>query len=534
MILDPVESRSVRGGVRAGTAAGRQIGPLLCAPILLFPVLFLGGCLTPPAILKASTLPLAQALALYPSETVVAQIPKPDGSSLTGFHVLAGPDAPLVLNLSDSSGSPAGAGSDFGVLAGQLRELGFASLFIDYEGVGLSAGERSITNLPADAWAAWNAALALVGGDPSRVIVRGISIGTVAAAELLEAGARPRAMLWIAPVRPATVVPRFARKFHGFWAWLAASLLYGPAGRPEPHEAIAASKVPVHVLGSKTDALLSPEENEELARAAQANGGTWSEAGADHVMMSIRARRLSPEELAILRPLAAPPTGRDPALLLDLLPPGFAPQFAEGSAARDRLEHLTATQSGAAPVDVLAAALANDDWVDSWRMLWLHRIRPFAVETFEDRVAAFSLRAPWGKLAPELVEYMSSPHDQAWRYDQVGPTLDPRAVAELARLRPASYRVRYQLACGLKYEVSFDLNMCWVGSLLASHDLDAATVAVARYLLKSSRIPDRLVAEPAGPLQLEALWEGRWESLAALLATTTEEEALPLTGQNWK
>src|SRR5688572_14866681 len=129
---------------------------------------------------------------LYPPGTEIRPVSKPDGQWLAGLHVPAGPGAPLVLHLSDSSGSPAGACTDFGVLALQLRELGFASLFVDYTGVGLSAGERSVKNLGPDAEAAWSAALKLVEGDPGRVIVRAISIGTIAAAKLLEAGARPR------------------------------------------------------------------------------------------------------------------------------------------------------------------------------------------------------------------------------------------------------------------------------------------------------------------------------------------------------
>jgi hypothetical protein len=484
--------------------------------LVLCSTLLASACLTPPAILKASALPLATVLALYPPGTEVRPVPKPDGQALTGLHVPAGPGAPLVLHLIDSSGSAAGAGSDFGVLALQLRELGFASLFVDYTGVGLSTGERSVRNLGPDAEAAWSSALELVEGDPGRVIVRAISIGTIAAAELLEAGARPRAMLWIAPVRPATVVPRFAREFHGFWAWLAATIFYGPVARVEPTEVIAAAGVPVHGIGSSRDRLLSPAEHEELERVGRASGGSWHDLECDHVYLGLRARRMSPEELAILRPLAPPRAPSPPrkgglAPILDGLAPDLAQRFADGSAARERLAHLEATQPGALPIDLLAAALANDDWVDSWRMLWLHRIRPFPGVELEDRIDALSLRTERGTLKAELVESFSSPHDQAWRYDRKNTTLAPRVVGELAAKHDALYQVRYWLACGLNYEVSFQVGATWELLRIEAQDPDAATVDLARYLLKSLRIPDRLRAGPDGSTRLEALWENRWE-----------------------
>src|SRR5688572_32426384 len=46
---------------------------------------------------------------LFRSGTEIRPVSKPDGQWLAGLHVPAGPGAPLVLHLSDSSGSPAGA-----------------------------------------------------------------------------------------------------------------------------------------------------------------------------------------------------------------------------------------------------------------------------------------------------------------------------------------------------------------------------------------------------------------------------------------
>jgi len=341
--------------------------------------------------------------------------------------------------------------------------------------------------------------------------VRAISIGTVAAAQLLEGGARPRAMVWIAPVRPRTVVPRFASQFVGFWAWLAASLFYGPVAWVEPVEAIAGAGVPVHVVGSSGDKLLDAQERAQLEAAARASGGTWHDLGANHVFLALRARRLSLEELSVLRPLAPPRGDEAIAPLLGALPSDLAESLAADAAARERFAHLAATQPGATPLDLAAAALANDDWSASWRMLWLHRIRPFSGETIAERTAAFSLRGPQTPLAAEVVEYFSAPHDQAWRYDRRSASLAPRAVGALSARRDALYQVRYRLDCGLNYQVSFDLGTTWVALLMERRDLDAATIELARYLLKSLRIPDRLRELPDGSTALEAFWQGAWE-----------------------
>lgn len=501
----PTATQDVLDGEgRAGRLEGSVASGLLVLGFLA------GSCLAPPALLKATPIPWDQAMALYPPGTELGIVRDHDGRGLATFHVPARPDSPLVLHLLDSSGSIAGAGSDFGVLAWQLRELGFASLFVDYTGVGLSAGERSVDNLGGDAELAWKRALTLVNGDESRLLVRGISIGTVAAAQLLERGARPRAMLWIAPVRPATVVPRFAREFHGFFAWLAASVLFRPVARLEPAEVITASCVPVHVLGSSRDALLSRDEREELERAALGSGGSWHDTFADHVFLGVRARRLAPEELALLRPLAPPGAAADTAAVLGALSASIRERLTGDPVAGERLGHLAVTQPGAAPLDLAAAALSNEDWVDSWRLLWLHRIRPFPELGFEQRIADLSLAGFAGKPSAELVEYLSSSHDQAWRYDHTVHLPEPREVGALA-LRDQPCRIAYDLRCGLKYRVAFDLASTWTGLFMDTRDPDRATLELARYLLKSLRIPARLDEAPDGSPRLEAYWQEKWE-----------------------
>jgi hypothetical protein len=229
------------------------------------------------------------------------------------------------------------------VVARQLRDLGLASLFFDYTGVGLSPGERSVANLLPDARLAWDEALRRTGGDPQRVVIRAISIGTIAAAELLDAGARPRAVFWISPVFPYTVVPRFAREFDGWFAWLAASLLYGPVTRVDPCDVIARCGVPCHLFGSVKDGLVSTDECADLIVAAAHVHGMWHERGGDHLFLGILARRICGDELELFEGLAPPCAGRIQRVLGDM-PRNYssASRRPEGAATSRRAREDTA------------------------------------------------------------------------------------------------------------------------------------------------------------------------------------------------
>src|SRR5262245_58824402 len=121
--------------------------------LFLLPAWITGSCLAP-AILPARAVPLEKALGLYPEGSEVVELRDESAATLRGIFIPCegsdGDPAPVVLYLLDSSGSVAGMESDFTDAAAELRDIGFASLIVDYTGVGLSEGTRSVSNLFPD------------------------------------------------------------------------------------------------------------------------------------------------------------------------------------------------------------------------------------------------------------------------------------------------------------------------------------------------------------------------------------------------
>jgi len=118
------------------------------------------------------------------------------------------PGEPVVLLFCESRGSITNGPGAY-PLAWDLRALGMGLLCVDYRGVGASDGEGSPENMPADARIAWREAVRRAG-DPSRVVVRGLSLGALAVSLLLEERIEPAAAVVGAPVRAETAVSRFA------------------------------------------------------------------------------------------------------------------------------------------------------------------------------------------------------------------------------------------------------------------------------------------------------------------------------------
>jgi hypothetical protein len=140
-----------------------------------------GVRLTPPALLEVDFVDAEAALSAYPPEARHIEVARSDGTALRGVFAPAHDGAPVVLVLQEASASAGATRLGWGKLAWQLRDLGFATLVVDYAGVGLSAGERDVRNLLEDARTMWAEALARAGGDPQRVVLRASSLGTIAA-----------------------------------------------------------------------------------------------------------------------------------------------------------------------------------------------------------------------------------------------------------------------------------------------------------------------------------------------------------------
>jgi pimeloyl-ACP methyl ester carboxylesterase len=261
------------------------------------------GCVTPPVVFPAGfdRLPVE----FYPRGTEAVEVPV-EGEVLRGVFVPAGEEAPVCLLLLGSGDSATFTGGASWNLARDLRGRGIATLVLDYRGVGTSGGSRSPWNLRADARAAYDEAVRRAGGE-ERVLVRGMSLGTLAAALLLEEGCRPAAVVLVSPVKAETVAANFARaRFPGLLTTLAVPFLRA-SGEARLVAALRGCPCPLLVLAGDLDHLLSPAEREEVRAAAVAGGGRFVlRAGWGHEGTYRSAVRAFPEETELLGTLFAP------------------------------------------------------------------------------------------------------------------------------------------------------------------------------------------------------------------------------------
>lgn len=263
---------------------------LLCVVVAALALLPL-ACVTPPLVMSggAPCIEFGPRRVAWNAQPVEVQVAP--SRRLRGVYVPAGPDAPLVLHFLGSSGSVTipqsaeGLSFDTDDLFGALRERGFASLAFDYSGVGASDGERDPRNVPADAFAAWNEALQRVDGDPSRITLRGMSLGTLATASLLERGVEPAAVVLIAPVRAESAVVNWLRDRHGPWlAWFARPFLQRPM-QVDLLAALTRTQAPLTVALGARDALLTSDERRRIERLALERGARVLELDVDHLRL---------------------------------------------------------------------------------------------------------------------------------------------------------------------------------------------------------------------------------------------------------
>jgi len=230
-----------------------------------FLAFLLAGCLTPPAVPGAGWSELD--LAAFPKGTELVEIGGKE--RLRGVYR---PGSPLILLFCEARGSIT-LGAERYPLLWDLRARGAGYLCVDYRGVGASDGEGSPKHIAADARAAWDEALRRAGGDPSRIVLRGISLGGFAIGALLDAGVEPGGVVLAAPVRAETVVGRFADRFGKGLERGLARLLYRRPVRTDVVAAIAGTRAPTLVACGAQDPYLDDGERALFARAA----GTYVE-----------------------------------------------------------------------------------------------------------------------------------------------------------------------------------------------------------------------------------------------------------------
>jgi len=251
--------------------------------------LALPGCVAP-IVLEAGVDELR--LDGFPGGTTTAEATTVDAITLRGVFVPAGEGAPVVLHL-----LPAGTSITSGVngIAGMMRTMavlrrhGFASLALDYRGIGVSDGERDPERLVDDGAAMWAEALKRAGGDPGAVVVRAVSLGSIPGAALVERGEDPGALVLFAPIRTATIAGNAARERYGAVLGAFLALFLRAPGEVSLLDALRSPKVSTLLYVAEDDAYLPDDERAEVLEAARAAGHETVVFGGDHQELALRA-----------------------------------------------------------------------------------------------------------------------------------------------------------------------------------------------------------------------------------------------------
>ncbi|MBK8095534.1 MAG: alpha/beta hydrolase [Planctomycetes bacterium] len=352
----------------------------------------------------------------WPPRTEIVQVALANGQRLRGAFVPAGPDAPVVLHLLDATNS-----ATLGCLPytpehrrtgnpalWDLQDLGFASLILDYRGVGASDGERSVEHLIDDARVMYREAVRRAGDDESRVCIRSISMGTIAAAALIREGIRPAQWTLIAPVEGQTVVYNVMTAF----VWDPLVWMLGWLAQPlaEVDVAGALTVAPCRTLllapSDDVDGFTTAEETTRFRRAVRTAKGDWQPIFRGHVGCIQQCAELQAAERQQLASLPCSPrlaAARAEAALA-------AAGRRQDRRTRVRLELLGA-QVDAEPALAVAAAMSEVPlgtlipWVR-----WLDRLpqRGERRRTVAEWLPVFDLQDPAGPLRPDAIAEMAT------------------------------------------------------------------------------------------------------------------------------
>ena len=516
------------------------------------------ACLAPPAVMPALNVNAEVARVLYPEGTFPVAVSVAADLQLRGLFVPAGDGAPVVLHLLEASGSVASTKFHYGVLCHQLQGLGLASLIIDYSGVGASDGVRSVNNLERDAQAMWSVAVELAGGDPGAVLLRGISLGTIASAILLRNGAEPGAVLLHAPVLAQTVVERLADRLYGpIVAWLASGV-YADVASVELEQELRSCRAPLLAVSGSEDFFLLDEDRARLAEAVAAVGGEWCAPAVGHLQGALEAHAVRSSELPLLLTHFPPMTpgvaeldlllaqaaskvadsylldsvggepsgvsapssltcasGVEPSVL------GVSTRPSEATVAaldeprlRVRFARWAALARNADPVLLAAVALRTEPGVDSLRYLWMLEEHD-AIESlpFSELVEVATLDDASGPLPIDLIAAAATFYDLHARFGAFGVRLDARACMHTVAVALAVGSAPMTLSLDVGWDrggVRVDVGefiTALRGSGLSEHALARAGI---RSMLKGNRVPDRVVMNSDGNEGLEVYEHGRW------------------------
>lgn len=233
----------------------------------------LGGCHAP-LVRDAGTSDLG--LTGFPSSTELVELMRPSRPTLRGIFV---PSAPSVSHLglivhflptgaSWSTGLEGGFGGIPETLA-FLSEKGWDALLVDHRGVGGSEGKRIPEHLAEDGWAVWGEALRRrVRGKP--ILLRGVSLGSLSVAALLDRRVDVDGVILHAPVRSDTVVGAASRERFGRVLGAPIGWIHRDPGVADLWNVLPAPCATLVVLPEE-DMYLGPKDHDSFRRLAESS-----------------------------------------------------------------------------------------------------------------------------------------------------------------------------------------------------------------------------------------------------------------------
>jgi dienelactone hydrolase len=525
-----------------------------------------GGCIAPPLLLPTARVQID--LARFPPGSELVQLPVGSDETLRGVWVPAfGPGpAPIVVDFLESSGTIGTGALDLGFSAtvgaatgdeplhvecradgapleplddhfcaarrryALLPLLGFASLCMDYAGVGASSGERSTDNLRRDAHAVWDEALRRAGGDASRVVLRGTSVGALAVAALLQDGARPGAVILVAPVRAETITHNGAQAMgRGLTAALFGWLLRTPIDTDLLAE-LRRLQAPLLVVVPERDEFLRHDERAQLLAATDAAGGVFVVRHVDHVVLSLAARDVLAVEGWFLGrlPLVKSPAQRVEAHLLawraacDAYADPRAGDFDAGQPGHARLEAVEDVLPLAWPGAACALAASDQTYPERREFLeqlsWLPpaargRLDPCGLASLAD------LDDPAGRFSPDEIRGLRGcfPELVGATSGVLGETLSRALAMQDQHLSGVGYSMSISGEFHLTRPV--DTTTALAGWIKLDWPASGGTLAgdgvrrLLRLVLRAGGVPDRVSLDVDGTPHVEVLEAGGWRAV---------------------
>jgi len=231
----------------------------------------------------------------FPDRTQIVELNSEDDSVLRGVLV------PSEVGVQRRGVSihflPSGASITTGLEGGfgsitHLLELysqrGWDCIAVDYRGIGASDGSRNPDHIQNDADVILAFAKASMN-EGDLLVIRGVSLGSLAIAAVLAAEGDPDGVIIHAPIRATTIVSNGARDRYGsFLGWLVA-LVYSEPEVPDLLTVLERSSAALIVVGEE-DPLFSPSDRSELLSSADSNATDirFME-GLDHVTLVLRS-----------------------------------------------------------------------------------------------------------------------------------------------------------------------------------------------------------------------------------------------------